>query len=56
MKLGAHGHVVRSSLLVLWYKALLSVFTEERTTIASENDDIGSDGKEAETVGRQPVH
>lgn len=51
MKPSACGHVFCSSLwFCLWYKALISQFTEERTSIASDPAHKGAKDKEGRTL------
>lgn len=56
MKLGAHGHVLHSSLYSnFWYKAMVSLFRKECTNTASDHKKFGSESDESKTVQKQPV-
>lgn len=56
IKPGAHGHLSCSSLqFALWYKYLLSQFTEDRTSVSSEHENLGSENEESEAIEKQPV-
>lgn len=52
----AHGFVFCSSLqFARWYKALLSQLTKERTSNASDHEDLGYESEYGETAEKQPV-
>lgn len=56
MKPGTHGHLYCSSLQFFFrYKAMVSEFTEERTTIDSYQENSGSESEESATVEKQEV-
>lgn len=51
-----HGYVFCSTLqFTLWYRALVSSYTEERTGIASDQEASAFESKEGKTVEEQPL-